>query len=59
MICEMQKCQKVINEGKFIIMDAFQKTEKGNKKIKLFLVVCLQCIETNKLTEKVIGHIKV
>jgi hypothetical protein len=55
----MCSCNKEIKEGSFIIQQAIQKTAKGNKKVNLFCVICSQCVETNRLTEKVVGSIKV
>lgn len=58
MICEVNACHKNIKEGRFVCSPAMQRTPTGNRKVNLFMVVCLDCIETKGLHSDVSGHIK-
>lgn len=59
MNCEMQGCNKSIQEGRLICILAVQKTPMGNKKVNLLVVICEECIKAQSLEDRAMGGVKI
>ena len=59
MNCSNLACNKEIKEAQFFVADAIQHSPLGNKRINILLPICSECVAIHKLTEKVVGNIKI
>ena len=59
MNCSNLACNKEIQEAQFFVADAIQHSPLGNKIVNVLLPICSECVEKHRLTDKVVGNIKI